>query len=154
MKNQTRDRLDNLATKLRKRGQRLTPQRMAVLKVLASSEEHLSVDQIYEQVKVDFPMTSLATIYKTINTLKEIGEVRELNFSIGCNRYDGFDPSPHPHLVCMICEKITDVKTADLEYLAKEAADQSGYKIVSQRLDFFGFCPDCQANNSDKKTNN
>jgi Fur family peroxide stress response transcriptional regulator len=124
---------------------------MAVLKVLTNSKAHLSIDQIYDRVKTDFPMTSLATIYKTINTLKEIGEVRELNFSIGSNRYDGYDPSPHPHLVCMICDKITDVEDADLKSLAKEVQEQSGYKIINQRLDFFGYCPDCQAHHPDRK---
>jgi Fur family peroxide stress response transcriptional regulator len=99
----TQDRLNNLAVKLRSRGQRLTPQRLAVLKVLAGNKSHLSIEEIYEIVKADFPMTSLATIYKTINTLKEIGEVREMGFSDGSNRYDGYDPSPHPHLICIQC---------------------------------------------------
>ena len=66
-------RLDELTTGLRERGNRLTPQRMTVLKVLTASEEHPSVEQIYERVKVDFPMTSLATIYKTVTLLKEMG---------------------------------------------------------------------------------
>ncbi|MFB0536441.1 MAG: Fur family transcriptional regulator [Anaerolineae bacterium] len=59
-------RLEELIARLRERGHRLTPQRMAVLKILAASERHPSVGQIYERVKVDFPMASLATIYKTV----------------------------------------------------------------------------------------
>jgi Fur family peroxide stress response transcriptional regulator len=141
----TQDRLNNLAVKLRSRGQRLTPQRLAVLKVLAGNKSHLSIEEIYEIVKADFPMTSLATIYKTINTLKEIGEVREMGFSDGSNRYDGYDPSPHPHLICIQCSRIIDVDAADLAELARIAARQSGYEIINQRLDFFGYCPDCQA---------
>ena len=71
-------RLDEMITRLKERGHRLTPQRMAVLKILAVSEGHPSVEQIYERVKVDFPMTSLATVYKTVALLKEMGEVLEL----------------------------------------------------------------------------
>jgi len=60
-------RINDLVMKLRKRGHPITPQRMAVLKILVSSDDHPTVEKIYDRVKVDFPMTSLATIYKTIN---------------------------------------------------------------------------------------
>ena len=137
-------RLDELTTRLRERGSRLTPQRMAVLKILAASEEHPSVEQIYERVKVDFPMTSLATIYKTVTLLKEMGEVLELGFSDGSNRYDGNKPYPHPHLICTKCRNIVDPKVPTLSELPQEVARSTGYRLVSHRLDFFGICPQCQ----------
>ena len=137
-------RLDELTTRLREGGNRLTPQRMAVLKILAASEGHPSVEQIYERVKVDFPMTSLATIYKTVTLLKEMGEVLELGFSHDSNRYDGHKPYPHPHLICTKCKNIVDPEVATLSGLPQEVADVSGYQIVSHRLDFFGICPQCQ----------
>jgi Fur family peroxide stress response transcriptional regulator len=66
-------RLDELIVRLREQRHRLTPQRMAVLRILAVSEGHPSVEQIYQRVKADFPMTSLATVYKTVTLLKEMG---------------------------------------------------------------------------------
>jgi Fur family peroxide stress response transcriptional regulator len=137
-------RLDELTTRLRERGSRLTPQRMAVLKILAASEGHPSVEQIYERVKVDFPMTSLATIYKTVTLLKEMGEVLELGFSDDGNRYDGNKPYPHPHLICTKCKNIVDPEVATLSELRQEVAQSTGYQIMSHRLDFFGICPQCQ----------
>jgi Fur family peroxide stress response transcriptional regulator len=137
-------RLDEMITSLKEQGHRLTPQRMAVLKILAVSEGHPSVEQIYERVKVDFPMTSLATIYKTVTLLKEMGEVLELGFSDDSNRYDGHKPYPHPHLICTQCKNIVDPEVATLSGLRQEVADVSGYQIVSHRLDFFGICPQCQ----------
>jgi len=137
-------RLDELTTGLRERGNRLTPQRMAVLKILAASEEHPSVEQIYERVKVDFPMTSLATVYKTVTLLKEMGEVLELGFSDGSNRYDGNKPYPHPHLICTKCKNIVDPEVATLSELRQKVAQSTGYQIVSHRLDFFGICLQCQ----------
>ena len=139
-------RLDELITRLRERGHRLTPQRMAVLKILAASEEHPSVEQIYERVKAEFPMTSLATIYKTVTLLKEMGEVLELGFGNDSNRYDGIRPYPHPHLVCTQCKNIVDLQVATLSELSQEIAQRTGYRIVSHRLDFFGICPQCQEN--------
>lgn len=137
-------RLDELTTRLRERGNRLTPQRMAVLKILAASEGHPSVEQIYERVKVDFPMTSLATIYKTVTLLKEMGEVLELGFSDDSNRYDGHKPYPHPHLICIKCKNIVDPEVATLNELHQDVAQSTGYQIVKHRLDFFGICPRCQ----------
>jgi Fur family peroxide stress response transcriptional regulator len=137
-------RLDEMITRLKERGHRLTPQRMAVLKILAADEGHPSVEQIYERVEVDFPMTSLATIYKTVTLLKEMGEVLELGFSDGSNRYDGNKPYPHPHLICTQCKNIVDPQVVTLSELPQKVAQSTGYRIVSQRLDFFGICPQCQ----------
>ncbi len=137
-------RLDELVIRLRERGYRLTPQRMAVLKVLATSQEHPSVERIYERVKVDFPMTSLATIYKTVTLLKEMGEVWELGFSDDSNRYDGNKPYPHPHLICTRCKSIVDLEVATLSELSQEVARSTGYRILGHRLDFLGICPQCQ----------
>ena len=138
------DRLDQMLSRLKERDFRITPQRLAVLRILAASHEHPSVDKIYEQVKVDFPTTSLATVYKTITLLKELGEVLELGFPDGSNRYDGNKPQPHPHMVCVRCKKIMDPDLRSLAQLTKEAVQKTGFKIVSHRLDFFGLCPECQ----------
>jgi len=137
-------RLDELTARLRERGNRLTPQRMAVLKILAADEGHPSVEQVYERVKVDFPMTSLATIYKTVTLLKEMGEVLELGFSDDSNRYDGHKPYPHPHLICIKCKNIVDPQVAALSELHQEVAQSTNYRILSHRLDFFGICPQCR----------
>jgi Fur family peroxide stress response transcriptional regulator len=119
---------------------------MAVLRVLVNDKEHLSVEQIYERVKADFPMTSLATIYKTVAVLKEMGEVLELGFGDGCNRYDGSKPFAHPHLVCIQCQRISDVEVDRLDELPQDVAQKTGYRIVNHRFDFFGVCPACQEN--------
>ena len=106
--NDPQNRLDSMLTKLREHKFRVTPQRIAVLKILALSDGHPSVEQIFEQVKKDFPTTSLATVYKTVTLLKQLNEVLELGFTEGSNRYDGNRPYSHPHLICIKCKKIVD----------------------------------------------
>ena len=137
-------RLEELIEKLRERNYRITPQRMAVLKILAISDGHPSVEQVHEQMKVDFPTTSLATVYKTVTLLKEMGEVLELGFGDGGNRYDGNKPYPHPHLICTQCGAIEDLEVGAVYDIPQRVARDTGYRIVSHRLDFFGVCPDCQ----------
>ena len=137
-------RLDELIARLRERGGRLTPQRVAVLRVLATSDQHPSAEQIYEHIKADFPMTSLATVYKTLALLVEMGELLEIRFSGDSTRYDGRMAQSHPHLICVKCKKIKDLDLAPSEPLSEEVAERTGYCILRYRLDFFGICPKCQ----------
>jgi Fur family peroxide stress response transcriptional regulator len=137
-------RLAQMLSKIKGRAFRLTPQRLAILKILAASEEHPSVDEIYQEVRSNFPTTSVATVYKTIALLKELNEVLELGFPDGSNRYDGNRPYPHPHAICVKCRKILDPEIASLEEISEEMKLKTGYTISYHRLDFFGLCPECQ----------
>jgi Fur family transcriptional regulator, peroxide stress response regulator len=137
-------RFEELVAKLREREHRLTPQRIALLRLLAASDGHPSASQLYEQMKDQFPTTSLATVYKTLNVLKEMDEVLELRFSGDDNHYDGNRPYPHPHLICVRCRKIMDPELTIAQELVQQVAQQSGYQIINHRLDFYGICPDCQ----------
>ena len=121
-------RLETMIESLKESNFRITPQRLAVLKVLSKSDGHPSVEDIFKQVKPTFPTTSLATIYKTVNLLKEIGEVVELDFSEESNRYDGNKPYPHPHLICTQCKTVLDPDMATLAELSEELAAKTGYK--------------------------
>jgi Fur family peroxide stress response transcriptional regulator len=137
-------RLEQMMATLKARRVRLTPQRLAVLKVLADSEGHPSVDRIYEAVRRDFPTTSIATIYKTVHLLKQMNEVLELAFPDGSNRYDGHKPFPHPHVICLRCKKILDPKLGSLQDMTAEVVDETGFDVLTHRLDFFGVCQECQ----------
>ncbi len=141
---ESRSRRSQMLEKLRARGFRVTPQRLAVLDVLSRSEGHPSVEAIYAKVHARFPTVSLATIYKTIAVLKEIGEVLELGFADRGNRYDGHRPYPHPHLICTRCGAIFDPDLSSLHDLTREVAAETGFQILTHRLDFFGICRDCQ----------
>jgi len=140
----TGERLEQMTKVLREKGCRLTPQRLALLKIIARREGHYSVDQIYELIKLDFPTTSLATIYKTLSLLKEMGEVLELNFASAGSRYNGNKPYPHPHLMCTRCGQILDSESREAAELSLEMAEKTGYQITHHQLNFFGLCPICQ----------
>ncbi|MBW1698636.1 MAG: transcriptional repressor [Deltaproteobacteria bacterium] len=138
------ERLERMIEKLKKNKYRVTPQRIAILRILASSKDHPSAEWIHKRVKADFPTTSLATVYKTVALAKHLGEVMELGFSDDRNRYDGNNPAPHPHLICVQCKKILDPDLKTLGQMTSELADDTGFQILSHRLDFFGICPQCR----------
>ena len=139
------ERFNKIVNKLKVNNHKLTPQRLAIVKILAHSEGHPSVEKIYENIRENFPTMSLATVYRNVMLLKSLDEVLELGFPDGSNRYDGNKPEPHPHVVCVQCKTIIDPDLGTLKDMTAEVADETGFKILTHRLDFFGICSDCLA---------
>lgn len=139
----TTGRFDAIVRTLRAHNHKLTPQRLAIVRVLADSEGHPGAESIHEQLKEKFPTMSLATVYRNIQLIKSLGEVLELGFPDGSNRYDGKKPYPHPHLVCIRCKCIMDPDLESLADMTTELAEETGFRVLSHRLDFFGLCPAC-----------
>ena len=137
------ERFEIIIQKLRDSSHKITPQRIAIVKILSKSDGHPSVEDIYDQIKKDFPTMSLATVYRNIILIKSFGEVLELGFPDGSNRYDGNKPYPHPHVICIKCKKIADPNLDSLDDMKKEVANETQFKILSHRLDFFGICSHC-----------
>ncbi len=139
-------RFEHLLNELRRRRYRLTPQRMELLRLIISSGDHPNAAQLYEQIKGKFPTMSLATVYKTLDLLKELGEVVEINLHSD-NHFDAYQPNPHLHLICTSCKKILD---GDLEppilALLDKVEHFSRFQIQPQQIVFYGLCPDCQKN--------
>jgi Fur family peroxide stress response transcriptional regulator len=137
-------RYEQLIARLRERDYRLTPQRVELVRLIAASEGHPSAAELYNSVRGKFPTMSLATVYKTLDLLKELGEVLEIGLHDDCH-YDGNRPYPHPHLICTQCKKIMDGELdATVRTLVTEMEQASGFRIVRHQLDFYGLCPDCQ----------
>ena len=140
-----KERFETIVQKLRDHGHKITPQRLAIVGILAKSHGHPSAEDIYDLIKGDFPTMSLATVYRNILLIKSFGEVLELGFPDGSNRYDGNKPHPHPHVICIRCKKIVDPDLDSMDIMKKEVTEETHFKILSHRLDFFGICSDCMA---------
>ena len=139
------ERYDAIIQKLRDSGHKITPQRLAIVRVLAGSEGHPSVENIHGLIAKDFPTMSRATVYRNIVLIKSLGEVLELGFPDGSNRYDGHKPYPHPHVICIKCKKIVDPDLDSLDEMKKEVELETDFTILNHRLDFFGLCSNCMA---------
>lgn len=135
--------MENITAIFKEKKLKLTPQRLAVYKYLMSTTEHPSAELIYKAIQPDYPTMSLATVYKALKTLVEVGLIQELNVGEGNFRYDG-TIKPHPHVQCIECGKVDDLHSLDVSHLNEEASNQSGYKILSSQMYFYGKCKDCQ----------
>ena len=144
MSEKYQSRQEDLLAKLKSQGYRLTPQRMELIRLIAASQGHPSAAQIYEKIKSRFPTMSQATVYKTLNMLKEMGQVLEIDLH-GDSHYDGHRPQPHPHLVCTQCNQIIDGELNLDPLLIMQLEEASGYRITQSQIIFYGVCPNCKA---------
>ena len=138
-----RSRFEELIHALKEHSYRLTPQRMELVRLIAASEGHPSAIQLHEKIKTHFPTMSQATVYKTLALLKEMNQVLEIDLRDD-SHYDGNRPTPHPHLICMHCNKIVD---GDMEFdlsSYQKLEETTGYQIIRPQISFYGLCPDCK----------
>jgi len=137
-----------LKVDLKKKGYKLTPQRRAIVDTIVDNEgKHLTAEEIYDEVKNNCPEIGLATVYRTILLLEEIGVVSKLHLNDGCSRYElvhGDERHRHHHLVCNECNALIEVEDDLLDELEASIEKQYGFKIVDHSVKFFGTCSDCQ----------
>lgn len=135
--------MDYITTLLRDKGFKVTPQRLAIYSVLINTKSHPSAEMIFSQLQPVYPTMSLATVYKTIEILKEIGMVQVLNVGEDSFRYDA-NIENHPHIRCMACGRVDDLDGIDADGFIKEVANVTAYQVTGQQFYFFGVCPECQ----------
>lgn len=135
--------MDNITSIFREKKLKLTPQRIAVYKYLKNTKEHPSAETIYKALQPEYPTMSLATIYKALKTLVEVDLVQEINVGEGNFRYDGNSMS-HPHIQCVNCGKVDDLENLELNHLNTQAEESSSYKVLSNKVYFYGICSNCQ----------
>ena len=136
----------NITELLRGNGFKVTPQRLAVYEVLANTKEHPNAEMIFSSLQATYPTMSLATVYKTIDILHEIGLVQILNAGEDSFRYDA-DVSEHAHIRCVECGRVDDVFDLDTAKFNEQIQQNTKYRLVGQQFYFYGICADCQKTN-------
>jgi len=136
--------LEELIELLRQNGYKITPQRRAILEVLAHDKSHPTVEQVYQRVLLTMPDLSRTTVYNTLRELSDLGELAPVHdLSEGGQRYDT-NHRPHHHLYCIQCHNLVDIDH-DFEGLDLPPKETSGYQILNRQVTFYGICPACQA---------
>lgn len=141
--------IDILKERLQKTGFKITPQRRAVVEILLQHRDnHLSIEEIYDLVRKDCPEIGLATVYRTMQLLDEIGIISKLNLDDGCIRYElnleKEDSHNHHHLICRDCSVIIEVKDDLLESIESKIEETYGFNIIDHDVKFYGLCQSCK----------
>ncbi len=149
-RNESSERAEKMLAGVKAAGLKLTPQRMAIVKELASDETHPTAQEIFERLRPGLPTMSFATVYNTLDALSAAGLCAAMSLSRGSGR---FDPNmmPHHHAVCDSCGAVRDVPTVGLavEDIAEPSAAQAvaqvapGFELRSVERIFRGTCAAC-----------
>ena len=123
------------------RGLKMTPQRRAIADYLQAAQHHPTADEILQAVNRKFPMTSRATVYNTLNWLKEAGMIREV-FEGGLVRFDP-NTARHHHFICNACGKVEDVESELLNTL-KIGKLPNNQKVEDYEVTLRGLCAACR----------
>ncbi len=127
--------------KYKDKGLKLTPQRLAIFEFLDGNSGHPSAEDIYREIQRKYPMTSFATVYKTLEMLKKRGDLLELTIDPARRRYDP-ETKHHHHLICVDCKKIIDIYT-DFQ-IDMEEDRMDSFEMVGNHIEFYGICPECK----------
>lgn len=126
-----------------KKSSRMTKQKKTILDVLYNTDQHPTADWIYQEARKSITDISLGTVYRNLRILKEEGKIMELNYGSSYSRYDG-KAENHYHFVCNNCGKVFDVNSSILKNIEKEFEKKIEGTVIGHRLEFYGYCIDCQ----------
>jgi len=133
---------EDLVSILHARGQRVTPQRLVILRSLREHGGHVTAEEICRSIRDDLPGTSVPTVYATLDLLVELGLTRKLDVGVGYALYDA-RTDPHQHTVCRRCGRVDDLEyKLDREGLTR-ATEAAGFRADAAELVVAGLCADC-----------
>ena len=142
-----KDKMERIKSILKENGYKLTPQRRAIVEMIINSKgNHLTTEEIYNLVKLNCPEIGLATVYRTVLLLDEIGVVARLDLNDGCSRYElvsEHEHHRHHHLICTNCGKVLEVEGDLLEDLEEKIEKKYEFKIEDHSVKFYGICEEC-----------
>lgn len=137
--------MDISIDQLRSQGFRMTPQRLAILRILSQVGRHHTPKEVYELAAKEIPGITEATVYRTLSFLAAQGLALEAHVGNGQLVYESAEHNHH-HLVCKICHGTCVVDNADLADVFCELEQKTGFQIDNRHVTFFGVCPDCREN--------
>ncbi|WP_294157685.1 Fur family transcriptional regulator [uncultured Selenomonas sp.] len=147
--------MDDLREKLSARQHKMTPQRQIVLQIfLDHPGEHLSAEDVHDLLRDKRAEIGLATVYRTLELLSDLGILQKMEFGDGCSRYEVNDTDPtrhhHHHLICTKCGKVEEFDEDLLESLEAIISRKTGFRTTDHQVKFFGICRECQEKEQNK----
>lgn len=137
---------DPTVTQLEEIGLKVTPQRQAILRLLAGNRTHPSAETIYHELVKKFPKISFATVYNTLSRLVEAEKIQELDIDPNKKRFDPY-MAPHHHFYCKDCGNVFDLPydvplSTNLIPMKKKTVD--GHQVDAIQVNLKGVCKDCR----------
>lgn len=130
--------MSDIEKQLIEKGLRMTEQRRVIARVLAESDDHPDVEELYRRASAVDENISIATVYRTVRLFEESGILERHDFRDGRSRYEEVQEVHHDHLIDMKSGKVIEFVNQEIEALQKRVALELGYKLVDHRLELYG----------------
>ncbi len=125
-------------------GYRITPQRLEIFRCFKSAGKHYSAEEVHRKVRRRFPGISLDTVYRNLNTLKELGILEALNFDDGKVRYElARENTHHHHLICLRCGESQELDFCPLKFIDSAQIRDRNFKVERHSFEIYGYCSSC-----------
>jgi Fe2+ or Zn2+ uptake regulation protein len=134
--------VDDLTSRFRARGLRVTPQRQVIFRLLHGVDSHPTVESLFEAARTQMPTISRKTVYQTVHDLEQMGEVELLDVGTGSLRVDPNVEHAHQHLVCTRCGTVRDV-LVDIADLRVPSRYRRDFTVEAVEVVFRGVCENC-----------
>lgn len=132
---------------LKEKGYKMTSQRQHVFDVVTENNgKHLNSQEIYDLVRQEYPEIGVATVYRTLALLEEMGLIYGVDFEDGFRRYEianTREEHRHHHLICLECGSIQEVEEDLLGSIEERILQTKNFKVVNHRVKFYGYCENC-----------
>jgi Fur family ferric uptake transcriptional regulator len=149
LKNSTQETFQNYLTES---GLKCTVQRNIILDAFLLVDRHVRVDDLCLILRAKHRNMGHATVYRTLKLFVEAGIARELQLGDGFTRYEPvMEGKQHDHLVCNVCNSITEFKTGAIEQLKDEIARSQGFQVETLKLELRGVCKQCLAQHPERQ---
>ncbi len=145
--------LKSAGEELRRKGYKLTGPRLAIISYLAGEKGHPDMQEILEGLRSEYPAIGMATVYRTVDLLLELGILRAVTLKNNHLRYEvNRSGDHHHHLVCRGCGQIIEFGSCNFQLMAREIEKVTRFRIEEHSLEAYGLCPHCLPGSEDHST--
>jgi Fur family ferric uptake transcriptional regulator len=130
---------------LERGGFRLTLPRRRLAALISERDAHFTADDLVREARDRRLGVARATIFRTLDVLTTLGVVERLDLPSGEHAFVACEPSHHHHIVCTSCGRATDVPDRELRAALDGIGRETGYRVDRHRVELFGLCPRCLA---------
>lgn len=146
IENSNEEIIDELKKIVKQKGLKYTEQREIVLSVLLHAKDHLSAEEVYNEIKREHQDSNIgiATVYRALSFLEEVDLIASITFGTDGKKYESNAKSHHDHLICTSCGKIIEFMDEEIEKRQDKIAKKNKFKITSHSMQLYGTCETCQ----------
>ena len=146
VENNNEEIIDELKKIVKQKGLKYTEQREIVLNILLTAKEHLTAEEVYNQIKKEYPDSNIgiATVYRALSFLEEVDLIASITFGTDGKKYESNAKSHHDHLICTECGKIIEFIDEKNKKRQDKIAKKNNFRITSHSMQLYGTCSECQ----------